>query len=59
MFMYIQIFYAYMIDVFAFDQNLNGLQFTGGAIILIFSVLAALHKKIMDQKKDQDSLNEV
>ena len=49
MFMYVQIFYAYMIDVFAFDQHLNGLQFIGGAIILVFSVMAALHKKIMSQ----------
>ena len=49
MFMYTQIFYAYIVDVVAFDQHLNGLQFLGGAITLVFSILAAMHKKFFGQ----------
>ena len=56
MFMYIQIFYSYMIDVFIFDSHLNALQFVGGGIILTFSVAAALHKRFTQNEKEETNI---
>ena len=45
MFMYMNIFYSYIVDVFVFDSQLNVLQFLGIGIILTFSVAGAIHKR--------------
>lgn len=39
-------FYAYLQDVFLFDLSFQTLQFVGGAIIIIFSFVAAIENKI-------------
>ena len=50
MFMYIQIFYAYLYDIFFFGQSFETLQFVGGGVILLFSVIAAIEKKVKIDK---------
>ena len=59
MFMYIQICYSYLFDIFFFDQNLTGLQFLGAGIIFVFSVAGAAHKRYTavtdDQKAEKSS----
>ena len=52
MFLYAQIFYAYLYDVFIFDTSLEMLQFVGGGIILLFSAIAAIENKLnIDKQK--------
>ena len=42
-FMYMQLLYSYLVDVFVFHTNLNMLQFIGGGIIFVFTVAGAIH----------------
>ena len=47
-------FYAYLYDVFFFDETFHTLQFIGGGIIIVFSVIAAIENKL---KADKVSAN--
>ena len=53
MFMYMQIFYAYLIDIFAFNSAFGGLQFLGASIIVTFSITAAIDKKRTAEKEKE------
>ena len=53
--MYLQIVYAYLYDVFAFDSELTPLQFVGIGILLIFSLASAFIKRFQqDEEKDKE-----
>ena len=51
-FMYIQIFYAYAFDVMIFEQEFMPLQLVGSSIVLVFSVLTAIHKKRTSEQEN-------
>lgn len=54
MFMYAQMFYAYLYDVFFFNETFHTLQFIGGGIIIVFSVIAAIENKLKADKVSSD-----
>ena len=49
MFMYIQVVYAFLCDIFAFNMTLSALQFIGSATVFLFSIAAAYEKKRADE----------
>ena len=59
MFMYVQVFYALLFDIFVFDSAFMPLQLVGGAIVLAFAFVATIDKKREADKKkaeEQESL---
>lgn len=55
-FCYMQIVYSYFIDDIFFEQQLEGLQYLGASIIMVFAISAAVHKSLRDSgnKKIQE-----
>ena len=55
-FMYLQIVYAYLYDVFAFGNSLTSMQFIGIAILLTFSLASAFMKRCqVDDDKSHEA----
>ena len=53
MFMYMQVVYAYLVDLFVFDEVLTWLQLLGVGIIMAFAFASAIHKRRLEQEEGE------